>query len=187
MALRRWSVRHFVAVVAAVTSLSLLAACGEDEKPELKRTPVSETPSASESPSASETPEPKQESAKAFIRRWMKASDKMQVTGDTKPYRRLATKFCASCERFADTVDEIHDAGGSIEFDGTRIVSLSRMGGTKNQPKFEMVTKTGRTSVVDRSGAQPRTLSGATTTYEIILMQIEDSWKVDSSLQRPRS
>lgn len=185
--LRQETLRQAVAVVAAVTCLSLLAACGEDEKPELKRTPASETPSASESPSASETPEPQPESAKAFIRRWQKASDEMQVTGKTKSYLQMTTRNCDSCRSVAKSIAEVYEAGGEVRFAGSTIDRLTRIGGTKQRQTFEMRLTVPESTVIERAGAQARTLTGGSGTFVIELKRRGASWKVDSSLLRAQS
>lgn len=182
MTVRRSSLRRSVAAFAVAVCLPMLAACGEDEKPEIKRAPVSETPSASESPSASETPEP--ESAKAFIRRWQELSDEMQVSGDTGEFRKLSTRLCESCKSLADRVDQIYEAGGQVEYAGSKLLSITRTGGSKHMPQFEMERRAGRVSVTESAGAKPIKGAPVTDTYVIVLKHQGNSWKVNTLLRR---
>lgn len=183
---RRSSLRRAVAAVAVALCLPLLAACGDDEKPDSGGTTPSETPSMSESPSASETPEPDPETAKEFIRRWQEAEDQMQVTGDTETYRSLVTKRCTSCFELADAIDKIHEAGGSVDFPGSSIVSLARSGGVDKRPEFTMRLKIPKTVVIDKAGAAPRSLPAGETTYVVTLIRRGNSWQVHNQLQRPQ-
>lgn len=186
MALRHSSLRRAVSAVAVTVCLALFAAGCSDEgesDPESEPTQTSQAPTTpSSSPSASEMPEP--ETAKAFIRRWMKVSDAMQNTGNTKAYLKLATRRCESCKTVADSVDEIYGAGGTVKVPPSRIRRLTRIGGPEAAPRFELVIQVAESTVVDSPGAEPRTLTGGEGTLIITLKESGESWKVDSSVLR---
>ena len=102
-----------------------LSSCSDDP---VKPKPL-EPDSSSSSPTSSPSETPKPESAEDFIRRWMEAE---QRDAGNRRHRRptvRVTRNCVSCDDLADRVDRIYENGGYIEFEGTRVLSITRTGG----------------------------------------------------------
>lgn len=179
------SVTRVRAVLTAVLATLVLAltSCtpSSDDEPSADPTPEISVPSSS----TSTTPEPKPETAKQFIRRWRKASDAMQNNGKIEPYLRLS-RGCEACKDFADTVDEVYSADGSITFAGTDVLQIRRVGGSQSRPTFDVKMRVGNTKYVASKGAQPKTLSGGKKTYLVSLKHVDDEWFVTDLLRRSR-
>ena len=150
----------------------LLAGCAEDE-PEPKMPDPPETSSSSPSPTETETAEA--ESPEDFIRRWQQAGDEMQASGDTKAYRSITPK-CKACTDLADNVDEIYSGGGSIEFTGSRIVSVKDVG--DEPPTFEMSLRVPETTI-NRGDGQRQVLPAGSMRIRVTLGPADDGWVVN--------
>ena len=149
----------------------LLAGCTEDEPtPKMPDPPT--TPSSTPSPTASETPEA--ESAEDFIRRWVAAGDEMQVTGETAKYDAM-TPDCKACQAFVENVRTVYDAGGSAEFAGTTIVSITRM--EEKPPTFDLMKEIPETVIREASG-EVRSLPPGRTTLRVTLGKVQGAWVV---------
>src|SRR6478735_11059895 len=96
-------VRRALALTLAVPVL--LAGCSDDPEPEPK-IPETTSSSPTQTPTESETPEA--ESAEDFIRRWVKAGDEMQVTGETAEYEGLVDGTCKACASFVASVKDVY-------------------------------------------------------------------------------
>lgn len=157
--------------LSLVTPL-LLAGCSDGGEPEADPTPkMPET--SSTTPSPSETVE--EESPEEFIRRWVEAGDRMQVTGDTAAYKEMSPN-CKPCLGFVKNVDAVYEAGGSAEFAGTEITRIRKH--APNPPTFDVRQEVPETVIRRSSDAPPQTLPAGSTEIRVILKRAGESWKV---------
>ena len=141
---------HRLAAVAAVAAVALaLSSCSEDP---VKPKPL-EPASSSSSPTSTTSETPKPESAEDSIRRWSTAGNEMQTTGDTTTYREV-TRHCASRQEFADEVERIYEKGGHIEFEGERILEVTRKASSPKAAAFDVKTRSGPTRYTERRAAR---------------------------------
>ena len=100
-------VRRALALTLAVPVL--LAGCSDDPEPKPK---IPETTSSSPTPTPTESETPEAESPEDFIRRWVKAGDEMQVTGETAEYDAMSPS-ARPVRRSSTNVDDVYEQGGS--------------------------------------------------------------------------
>jgi len=112
----------FAAAVGALF-LGALGACGNDPKPKIA--PPSPSHSLSDSPSVSTTPEA--ETPEAFLRRYIEAAHKAEVSGYFGEYKALSDSNCVSCNQFIEYLRRIHKHGGEVRFAGERVLSIERV------------------------------------------------------------
>lgn len=160
------------ALALALSVPLLLAGCSDDPEP----TPKMPDPTTSSStPTPTETETPEAESAEEFIRRWQAASDQAQASGDTALYRGM-TDRCEPCDGFAARVEQIYEAGGKIEFDGSTVVSVRSDGPGSNGHKVTI--RSGRATIVESGTAQPSVLEGGLLRLHVFLRHEGASWLV---------
>ncbi len=174
--------RPLAATSLAVALLAATAACGGDDPPPANGSPTdspspSATASSTSSPSPSQTEPPQRESAKAFIRRWFKESQEMQVTGDTEAFLAMG-KGCVTCESLAEQVATIYRQGGWIRYEGTRVLRITRGGSLGGNPQWDVLTEGAPTSYKESAGSDITHLPGGPTTMRITLADAGDSWAV---------
>ena len=162
-------VRRALALTLAVPVL--LAGCSDDPEPTPK---MPETTSSSPTPTPTESETPQAESPEDFIRRWVKAGDEMQVTGETAEYDAMTPK-CKPCQAFVENVASVYEQGGSAEFAGSKIVQLKRVGGSP--PTYDL-TKDLPETVIKRAEGEPETLPGGRTTIRVTLGKQDEQWVV---------
>lgn len=138
-------------------------------------TPTLEEPAPSASPSAPETVEP--ETAKEFIRRWVVLQNEMQVSGDTEEYRRNSIR-CGTCIAFAERIEGIYAAGGSIQTTGWRIRTLLSVRGTASAKVVEAVVDSGQTRYVEERGSKAKSLPGGRLTERFELRRRAGAWQM---------
>ncbi|NPD03798.1 hypothetical protein HN031_03750 [Nocardioides sp. zg-1308] len=165
-------VRRALAVALAVPLL--LTGCSEDEpEPRMPDPPPTST-SPTDEPTQTETAEA--ESAEDFIRRWVKAGDEMQVTGETDEYRSLVGETCKACAGFLESVEDVYGGGGSVKFGGS---TINRIAMREKKPPTYAVTKTLPETIIERDrDAEPEVLAAGRTTLLVILKRTADSWLV---------
>jgi hypothetical protein len=159
------SVRRTAA--ALLTAGLLLTGCSDDPEPRFEPT---ETPSPTES---SATAEPQAQSPEEFIREWVELDRALQQSGDVDPYL-AASSSCGSCRDFANRVQAVYDAGGSIKTQGWAIQSIDE----KSRGVFSMRVTASPTVVTPEQGGTPQRYPRVTGTYELHLRQDGDSWQV---------
>lgn len=162
-------VRRLLAL--ALSGPVLLAGCSDEAAPTPKM-PEPSTSSSTPTPTESETPEA--ESPEDFIRRWVKAGDEMQVTGETGEYSAMTPK-CRPCQSFVANVEDVYEDGGRAEFAGSRIVQIKRM---DDAPPTYNLTKDLPETIIHRSGGRTETLPGGRTTIRVTLGKANGSWVV---------
>jgi len=164
-------VRRALALTLAVPVL--LAGCSDDPEPEPK---IPETTSSSPTPTPTESETPEAESPEDFIRRWVKAGDEMQVTGETAEYSSLVDGTCKACASFVDSVKDVYGNGGSVEFAGSTVNGIKRR---ERKPPTFAVTKTLPETVIRREkGSDPEVLPSGQTTLLVILKPKPDGWAI---------
>ena len=183
---------HRLAAVAAVAAVALaLSSCSEDP---VKPKPL-EPESSSSSPTSTPSETPKPESAEDFIRRWMAAEERDAGNRrHRRPTVRSPATVCrATTSRTTSTASTRTAATSSSrarEFSG-----ITRTGGSRRAPIFEMSTTFGSNNVHRREG-RPREvahgrhghLPGDSRTQERRLVRYEfhRSWPHDRSSRSQR-
>ncbi|WP_322920157.1 hypothetical protein [Nocardioides renjunii] len=171
-----FSGRHLMhvrrALAAALAVPLLLAGCSEDKpEPKMPDPPPTST-SPTDEPTETETAEA--ESAEGFIRRWVKAGDEMQVTGETDEYDAM-TPDCAACQSFVASVADVYAEGGSAKFAGSKIVQVKRVG--DEPPTFDLTKELPETRII-RGDGTTETLPGGRTTIRVTLGKKRGEWVV---------
>ncbi|WP_210502909.1 hypothetical protein [Nocardioides xinjiangensis] len=152
----------------------LLAGCSGGE-PTTEPTPkIAEPSSSASTPTPVETETPEAENPEDFIRRWVKAGDEMQVTGETAEYDAM-TPECTPCQDFVENVAQVYDGGGSAEFAGSRVVRIKPVG--SDPPTYD-VTKDLPQTVINQGDGGTRTLPGGRTTIRVTLGRAGRRWVV---------
>ena len=169
-------VRRAVAGVAASALALVLVGCAEDE-PEPKFT---EPTSSAPSPTPTESETPGRESAEDFIRRVTDLANRAQVEGDTTEYRKL-TPQCEACQSFAYRVDEIYADGGSIEFEGARIVSIEFIDGSLNG--YQVQRDVPATTIRDAAGDVQDDFAGGREVINLYLKKTARGWLLGRMLR----
>ncbi|HSF97694.1 MAG TPA: hypothetical protein VLA55_03285 [Ornithinibacter sp.] len=159
------------ALALALAVPALLAGCSDDPEPTPK---IPEPTSSSPTPTPTETETAEAESPEDFIRRWVKAGDEMQVTGETAEYSSMSPN-CKACQGFVDSVEEVYGAGGSAEFAGTRITEIKRHAG--DPPTYDVSQRVPETTI-RRGNGDTQTLPAGTTQIRVILKKGRADWEV---------
>lgn len=162
-------VRRALALTAVVPLL--LAGCSDDPEPQPKM--PDPPPSSSPSPTASETVEA--ESAEEFIRRWVKAGDEMQVTGDTAEYAAMSPD-CKPCQGFVSSVEDVYSNGGSADYAGTRITDIKRY--AADPPTFDVGQSVPETVIRQGESGEVERLPAGDTRIRVILKRDKSDWFV---------
>ena len=61
----------------------------------------------------------------AFVEHWIDEFNTMRATGDTAAVDRISTPNCESCVGSIDLTEELYQAGGAIETEGWKVLSVS--------------------------------------------------------------
>lgn len=174
------------AVALAVSGVLVLAGCNggetEDEPHDPWTVEVSSQSPTATSPSATETtgPAPSEETAKQFIRRWLRTSARMQNTGEVDDYQALTTDDCDACQRLVDRVTKYYAAGGWIETEGLQALSISHDGGMQ----WTVEVRGTDSRYLEREGDDVQVLPGGEATLVVYLARRDDgAWALRDSLQ----
>lgn len=164
------SVRRTLVATALAPLVGLALAGCQEAEPSPK---MPATSAASPTPTETETAE--QESPEEFIRRWVAASNEMQITGRTSDYSEISAS-CQACRRFVERVDEVYAAGGYAEFDGATITKLVRVG--KRPPTFD-VSQTVPRTVIHHADGRVEEFPAGSTTIRVSLGRARGTWVVN--------
>ena len=170
-----------VRLALAVAGALLLAGCSSD--PEATPKMPDPTPSSS-SPTASESETPEAESAEEFIRRWVDVNQKMFVTGETDEFHNLGPN-CDDCRKIAETVTNIYDGGGSVDWDGWTILALAPRG-APSAHAYRYVVRSAPTRYRETSNGPWKRLKGGRGVQLIVLEPAGSSWQVLESKELPK-
>ena len=151
------------AALAVVVSV-LLAGCARGETE--PRAPTSTSSSPSGAPTAAETPEP--ESARHFIRRWVKLNNEMLNGRDTDAYL-AASQRCRTCVATAVRVNGVLEAGGSSRTEGWSVLEVTDRSRRDGVRVYDLVVRTAPTAFTSESGSEPFTYPGGVLTYRLQL------------------
>lgn len=155
------SVRRLVAALGATL---LLAGCGGDPEPKVEPTPSS--------PSTTMSASDKPASAEEFVNAWVRASNDMQVTGETTEYRELSAQ-CAPCLAVADHVDRVYKGGGHIETSGLT-VRRTKFQGNASTKDVDLYGTSAVVRIVKPSGTSR--LPGGPAHFLLSIKRVGSSW-----------
>ncbi|RYB94784.1 hypothetical protein EUA93_10750 [Nocardioides oleivorans] len=160
------------ALALAVLAPLLLVGCSDDPEPK-PQMPETSTATPTEEPTETETPEV--ESAEDFIRRWVKAGDEMQVTGDTAEYDAM-TPNCKACQGFVESVEQVYAAGGSAQFAGTTVTKIRRY--AAKPPTYDVSQDVAETVIKHGDTGKTETYPAGSTRIRVILKTTQSGWLV---------
>jgi hypothetical protein len=166
--------RSLVLVAAAMT----LSACGaESEEPALQQPAVGKAqsgdPTVSGSPDSAYFSQERM-NPRRFLRRWEAASDRMQVTGRTAAYAAM-TSGRVPCSGFVETVQRVYEEGGTVDFAGSTIVRIAKVGGSDST---YLVTKDVSPTAVHHGDGRLEKFPGGRTTFRVVLEPDRGAWVV---------
>lgn len=161
-------------LVLACCALLPLTSCGAS-------TDVADGPSSA-APVLSATPTtvapsptvPAHESAKHFIRRWVKVNTEAQRTGDLTELNSVNLPTCESCKNFAKALRAVYDAGGVIEPTETSILWIKR-----HADHTYYVREHSAPSRYRETASGPwKQFAGGTATEIYTLRNVDGSWRM---------
>ncbi|MDO9456597.1 hypothetical protein [Nocardioides sp.] len=161
--------------------LLTLPGCG-DPKPD-PDDPTSEPPSStttepvSDPPTSTTTPEPEPETAEDFIRRWHQAGDQMQVTGETAEYLALGLD-CTPCSETAEIVAKYYAAGGFIQYGGTIVTRIRRVGRVDGAVEFEVDRTSAPTRYKETASGPIKKFAGGDDRIRMKITKTAGEWHV---------
>jgi hypothetical protein len=162
-------------VVTAVLAVALTGCDGGEPEPEFTDEVASSpsTPVSPTEPSPSEAFDPTQETAKEFIRRWIRLSNQVQRTGETDEYRRI-TRGCKECDSFATHMERIHRDGGFVRTKGERVRSMRHEGG----PSWRVEVESFPTVYRESRDGQRGTFEGGDISYLVTIDKKKGEWRL---------
>ncbi len=167
-------------LVTLAVPLVLLVSCSDDDPepilaPSPSSTPTPTTESAEPSPTESAEPESPEE----FIERWIKLSNEMQLTGDTKAYLAVSEE-CRPCVTVADDMQSIYSAEGFVETRGWEIRSIDRSSKTSDGQVLDARIYSNPVTLRRSRAAQPETLPGGPIGIRFRVSEVNDAWMLTS-------
>ncbi len=179
--------RRYAATLGALALMLTLGACNGEptDDPSAALTPSLGGRPTEDPSTATTTPtvDPREETAKQFIRRYVATGNEMQRTGDTLAFRELIGPDCLACKKFARLVERIYSNGGYIESDGERVISLTN-DGIPEQWTAEMSAEP--TRFQRSAGGRVETLPGGTYVARFYLTRSRHGWTVSDTTELPR-
>lgn len=167
------SPRAAATALVAVLALSACNGGNDPDDPKSSSTPSGNPSAPSTTPPVETLTEaPSGETARQFIRRWVELGNQMQATGETEAFLAVAGPDCDSCEKFADRVATIYDAGGQIKSDGSRVVRVSHDGGDQ----WTVHLDGSPTEVTDSASGAPDTLPGGPYKLVLYVAKVDGAW-----------
>lgn len=157
-------------VVLAVL-LVLLVGCGRDPQPHFT-SPPPPTVSPTATAPAVETPE-------AFLRRWYRVSDGMELTGKTKAFDSMHLKSCRSCETYESAIRGFYFSGQRVVGTHTSVRSVRRL----RADVWIVDSAAAEVRIIDRRGRIVGRYPGGLETYRITLAKRADGWRIASMIR----
>lgn len=158
----------------------MMTGCSDGE-PSAEPTPIMPSPS---SPTTTPAPEPEpwevesRAGVKAFLERYVEIFSEAERTGDTEEFRALGTN-CDGCDQVADQIDEVYEAGGSIESKSARFTGWSvDENGLKGGAACVVVYESSPTTWIRSPGAKPQTYPGGEIEQVVNLEWTGDGWTI---------
>jgi hypothetical protein len=165
-------IRHRTLVGALLAPVLLLGACGSGND-SVADPPISNSPSSS-----SPTKPPRRESPEHFIRRWAIEDTRIQLTGDTRRFRRMS-QGCRGCAKFANLVDRIYSHGGYIRTKGWHVRKISPV----RSESFDLFVFAAATTYAESANSPPQHLPAGRAQFRLTLRPKGASWNVSSLVQ----
>lgn len=167
------------------------AGCSADDSPRLvdaAEDVVASSPSTAAGDSPGLTPRDKassrpHESPKAFVRRWIRVSNKMQNTGEIGPYLSIS-RGCSDCRAIAKRVKSMFDSGGFARTGGLTVLHMSSSEAWGNGPVIDVRVDSAPTAFKERKSAPVQRLPGGTVVYRFRLSQSRP-WQMTMLTQVP--
>ena len=128
-------------------------------------------------PITNATPEPEVETAEQFIRRWHQVGDDMQQTGDTRSYLALSPD-CRACADTARLIAAYYEAGGYVEYSGTRVTRVKKLGSVGKALEFEVDRTSPPTRYKESAQGPIQALDGGKDKIRIKIAQANGRWFV---------
>lgn len=165
-------------VVSVLVALVVGGCDGGDPEPELSDE-VSLSPSATVSASSGEASpsaslDPTEESAREFIRRWIRINNEMQRTLDVEAFRRISDGDCRSCSQFMGRISEIRRNDGFIRTTGSKVVRMKHDGHTQ----WTVDLRGAPTKYKESASAPAESLPGGPYTYVAFIKRSGGVWKL---------
>ena len=157
-----------------LVGLMLLTGCGGSSNNTATPSPLpTATSSSPSSPSTAVSP-PVHETAKQFIRRWVKANTEAQRTGDLTDFDALNQPDCESCTGLAKALKRIYEAGGVVEPSEVKILWI------KKQPNGDYYSRERvPPSRYRESDSGPwKHFDGGTDTEVYTLTKVNGAWRM---------
>lgn len=171
--------RHLVAAVVAVV---VLGGCADDPTPRFEADP-SESPSesASTTPDVREPWEEKSdEGAIAFVEHWVDEFNAMRASGDTSTLADLSSSRCDSCSSSLEYAEEIYGAGGSLETDGWKVLSVSAPAKSgSSTPVLGVRIDRAPQLLRESTNAEPERFAGGPADYTAYLRWANGQWLME--------
>ena len=174
--------RTIGALASSLALAATLSACGGDPEPRFEEQP-SAAPSTA-SPSAPAEPEPWEEKsddgAVAFVEHWIDEFNIMRATGETEAVDRISTSDCESCVGSIDLTEELYQAGGGIETEGWRVLSVSEPAQANSQsPTLGLRVLQAPQRLTRESGATPEQFEGGRADLTAYVVWRAGRWQMD--------
>lgn len=162
--------------LALLAGSALLTGCGGGSH-DIADGPSSAPPAGTSSPASPSTSPtttaPTHETAKQFIRRWVKTNTEAQRSGDLTAFDAMNEPTCESCQALDKAIKRIYDAGGVVEPSEVKILWIKK--------HFDGYYSRGHlaASRYKESAAGPwKRFTGGTDTQVYKLVRVDDEWRM---------
>ncbi|MBM7507693.1 hypothetical protein JOE61_001507 [Nocardioides salarius] len=177
--------RRHLAYAAGAAVLALAGCGGDDPTPQVADPTPSASVSASPSASAAvekEAWEKKTEAgAEAFAKRWVRAFNEMQASGEVGEFENLSTSECETCRNFVEMTDQAYANGGRIESDGWRIRSVAATSlDVPNGHQFALRVRQLPQQIFETAEAEPTSFPGGTVTFLSTVVWQSGGWRMSA-------
>ncbi len=90
----------------------------------------------------------------------------MQATGETKAYRAITAEQCETCRRLVGSVKQLYAAGGKIELQEQRVISVRKSPRIKGSGVYEAKVEVAASRVQPSANADWTEYTGGEVTYD---------------------